>query len=69
VAKHAAELQLLDGIEMMLFQAAALRDPPPPEPEPVREVTWTEIWQNHPAAADFFAQFPDAFPEDRVMQS
>jgi hypothetical protein len=67
MAKHNAEMALLDAVEQMILDAAALRDPVPPEPEPVREVTWTKIWQNYPAAADFFAQRPDAFAEERLQ--
>jgi hypothetical protein len=71
IAKHAAELMAIDVIEALIIEAATLRDPPPPEPvtEPEPEFTWTEIWRGHPAAEDFFRQFPDGFPEDRVMQS
>jgi hypothetical protein len=65
VAQHAAELAYLDAIEAMIVQAAALRDQP--AVEPVQEITWTEIWQNHPAAQDFFAQRPDAFAEERLQ--
>jgi hypothetical protein len=70
MAKHNVEMAYLDVIESMILEAAALRDPPPepePEPVPVREITWTEIWRNHPAAADFFAQRPDAFAEERMQ--
>jgi hypothetical protein len=70
VAKHAAEMTAIDVVEALIIEAAALRaPPPPPEPDPVPEpeFTWTEIWRGHPAAADFFKQFPDGFPEDRMQ--
>lgn len=66
IAEHTALMQALDDMESMALHAAALRDPPP-EPEPTVEIAWNEIWRNHPAAEDFFRQFPDGIPEDRMQ--
>lgn len=65
MAAHNEFMTLLDDLETMALQAAALREPPVvvlAEPE----LTWNDIWQAHPAAADFFAQFPGGIPEDRL---
>jgi flavodoxin len=67
MAKHNAEMVACDVIEALIIEAAALRDPLPESEPVVAEITWTEIWQNHPAAQDFFKQFPDGFPEDRMQ--
>jgi hypothetical protein len=59
MAEHNALMTALDDMETLALQASALREPPTAAPEPEPELTWGEIWQNHPAAEDFFRQFPD----------